>query len=72
MASLRVIKERGEARRLWERLRSAPSAERPALVPEGKEYQTWALGALLCLESARAAADSAARAVEQIKDGADR
>ncbi|HVT60988.1 MAG TPA: helix-turn-helix domain-containing protein [Thermoanaerobaculia bacterium] len=61
---IRAIRERGEARRLWERLRSRAAAERPALVKEGSEFHSWALCELLCLESERAAADSAARAVE--------
>ena len=55
---------RQEAEALWERLRSFSPSERLVLVAGGREYQSWALCELLCIESERAAACDASRAVE--------
>ena len=60
----RVSKARREAVALWERLRSFSPSERLVLVAGGREYQSWALCELLCIESERAAASDASRAVE--------
>jgi transcriptional regulator with XRE-family HTH domain len=53
---------RREAGELWARLRPLTSRERRELVEDSLEFQSWALVERLCLESERAAADSAGRA----------
>jgi tetratricopeptide (TPR) repeat protein len=66
----RAVREAGSlaelelAPALWARLLPYPPAQRRAIVQESAKYQTWALAHLLCEESVRVAADSAARALE--------
>src|SRR5262249_23597828 len=48
---------------LWRRLQSHPLSLQEALVREAREFQTWALCELLCLESEKRAASNAALAV---------
>jgi tetratricopeptide (TPR) repeat protein len=54
--------DRRNAGELWARLKALPSHERRELVEDSPEFQSWALVERLCLESKRAAADSAAKA----------
>lgn len=55
---------RREAGELWKRLRSLSARGRRELVEASSEFWEWALVELLCLESERAAADSAAKALD--------
>jgi transcriptional regulator with XRE-family HTH domain len=59
-----ALDARRRAPALWLRLRPYAARERRALVKEAEEFRSWALCELLCAESARAAADNAARSVE--------
>lgn len=58
----KVEADRRDAEELWACLRSLTSRERRELVEDSLEFQSWALVERLCLESERAAADSAGRA----------
>jgi transcriptional regulator with XRE-family HTH domain len=58
----KVEEDRRHAGELWDRLKALPSRERRELVEDSPEFQSWALVERLCLESKRAAADSAERA----------
>jgi tetratricopeptide (TPR) repeat protein len=60
----RALEARRQAPALWARLRAYSAAERRVLVREAEEFKSWALCELLCEESAKAAADSVARALE--------
>jgi hypothetical protein len=53
-----------EAGELWQVLRALSSRERRELVEGSLEFRSWALVERLCLESERAAADSAAKALD--------
>ncbi len=53
---------RREASQLWGRLKTLAPQQRRELVEDSPEFQSWALAERLCLESKRAAADSAGRA----------
>jgi transcriptional regulator with XRE-family HTH domain len=53
-----------EAGELWQVLRSLSSRERRELVEGSPEFRSWALVERLCLESERAAADTAAKALD--------
>ncbi|HEY3570288.1 MAG TPA: helix-turn-helix transcriptional regulator [Thermoanaerobaculia bacterium] len=55
---------RREAGELWRRLQPLSSRERRELVEYSLDFQSWALVERLCLESERAAADSAAKALD--------
>jgi transcriptional regulator with XRE-family HTH domain len=59
-----ALEARRRAPALWARLRPYKTRERRALIKEAEEFHSWALCELLCAESARAAADNAARSVE--------
>ncbi|MFL6232188.1 MAG: hypothetical protein ACJ76N_03565, partial [Thermoanaerobaculia bacterium] len=55
---------RREAGVLWARLKPLPARERRELVEDSPEFRSWALVERLCLESERAAADNAAKALD--------
>ena len=55
---------RSQAPALWKRLRPFAPGERRVLIEESEEYRSWALAELVSEESARAAADDPARALE--------
>jgi transcriptional regulator with XRE-family HTH domain len=55
---------RRDAGELWARLKTLPSRERRELVEDSSEFRSWAVVERLCLESERAAADSASKALD--------
>jgi transcriptional regulator with XRE-family HTH domain len=55
---------RREAGVLWARLKLLPARERRELVEDSPEFRSWALVERLCLESERAAANSAPKALD--------
>lgn len=59
-----VRSDREEAPELWDRLRAFGPEDRLLLVEKGQEFQDWALCELVCHESARAARENVAKAVE--------
>ncbi len=56
--------DRAHAADLWRRLQSYPFLLQEALVREAREFQSWALCELLCLESRKRASNNAAMAVQ--------
>jgi transcriptional regulator with XRE-family HTH domain len=60
----RVAQAEADAERQWKKLQGCTPAERRLLVERSVEYRNWALGARLGEESARAAAQSGAAALE--------
>ena len=56
--------DRRGAPELWEVLRDGTKEDRELLLEETREYRSWAVCELACEESLKAAADSAARALE--------
>jgi transcriptional regulator with XRE-family HTH domain len=55
---------RRDAGELWARLKTLPPRERRELVEDSPEFRSWALVERLCLESGKAAANSAPKALE--------
>ncbi len=56
--------DRGEAERLWQILKGCTPAERRLLAEKGPGFTGWALVETLCVESERAAASNAGKALE--------
>jgi transcriptional regulator with XRE-family HTH domain len=59
--------DRENAKLLWRRLQKYPSSLQDVLVRESREFQSWALCELLCIESENQAAHDAATAVSLAK-----
>ena len=64
LAEASALEVRCRAPFLWERLRRYKAEERPGIVEKNPELQSWGLCELVCLESEKAAADAAGKALE--------
>ncbi len=64
LAETSALETRCQAPFLWERLRRYKAGERPGIVERNPEFQSWGLCELVCLESEKAAADDAKKALE--------
>lgn len=59
-----ILRDRGGAEAIWQRMKLYPVEDHRFLVENGRSLRTWAFSEKLCAESARAAAADAGRALE--------